>query len=189
MDVIMVSDIFGVTEHVDTLARRIAPEGRVRVLDPYGGRRRAFADEDAAYGAFLAECGHAGYARLVRGALDLADECVLVGFSAGAAAVWTALDGFCGPVRRFVGFYPSRVRDNPDIALSVPTILIFPAVERHFDVEALIVALAGHKTLTCVRTEYAHGFMNPLSQGFDPLGLERFARVVRGVVGEAGERG
>lgn len=187
MDVVMVSDIFGLTEHLDVLARRVALDySRVRVLDPYGGVRRNFVDEEAAYLAFLADCGHARYARLVRDALDQSVGLVLIGFSAGAAAAWTALDGFRGPVRRFLGFYPSRIRNNPDIDLTTPTTLIFPAQERHFDVGALMTALAGHKTLTCVRTGYAHGFMNPLSPGFDPHGLEMYAEVMTDFVGGSG---
>jgi dienelactone hydrolase len=190
MDVIMVADIFGRTEHLEALVRRVTPDGlRARLLDPYGGLTRTFADEEAAYRAFLSECGHARYARLVRDALDQSGECVLIGFSAGAAAAWTALDGFRGPVRRFLGFYPSRIRDNPDIDLTTPTTLVFPARERHFDVGALMTVLARHETLTCVRTAYAHGFMNPFSPGFDPRGVETYAKVMADCVGGGGMAG
>lgn len=186
MDVIMVADIFGRTEHLEALARRVAPDGhRIRLLDPYGGLARAFADEEAAYRAFLSECGHARYARLVRDALERSAGFVLIGFSAGAAAAWTALDGFRSPVRHFLGYYPSRIRNNPDINLTAPTTLVFPARERHFDVGALMAVLAQHETLTCVRTEYAHGFMNPLSSGFDPQGLEIYAALMAAFVGGA----
>lgn len=187
MDVWMIADIFGVSEALASLGRAAFPDARVRVLDPFGGERQTFSDENAAYRSFVEACGHDRYAWLVRQWVETFSEpAVLVGFSAGASAAWRALDGYRGgTVRHFLGFYPTQIRHHLGISAHVPTTLVFPAMERHFDVAALQAELAARELVTCIATSYAHGFMNPLSPGFSPEGHGRFQDEMGRLVGWA----
>ncbi|EPR39847.1 dienelactone hydrolase [Desulfovibrio sp. X2] len=175
---ILATDIFGQNEYMDILARVLAPApGAGRVTDPYEGRRRRFAGRDEAYAAYKAECGPDRYAEVVAAALaglreeDASARPVLLGFSAGAGAVWRAA---CGPaaqgVLRAYCYYSVQIRHDADLAPRCPCTLVFPAREEVMDVAAMQQRLAGRPNVTCVSTPYAHGFMNHASPGFDETG-------------------
>ena len=184
---LLVADIFGQTEALDALAADLAPNATsVRIVAPYGGSAPHFSSSDDAYAAFLEHCGHDAYLAKVRSALQCLEEPVLlVGFSAGASAAWRALDqDDSGKICQFVGFYPTRIRYHLGISLHVPTTLIFPSTEPLFAVNELIADLAYFSGVSCLHTEYMHGFMNPASPGFDPFAHTTFSAYLRALLHE-----
>ena len=57
MRVLIVTDIFGVTASVLSLANALMAErAHVEVVDPYDGKEKSFSHEQSAYDAFLANC-------------------------------------------------------------------------------------------------------------------------------------
>ncbi|EGB15616.1 hypothetical protein DND132_2413 [Pseudodesulfovibrio mercurii] len=169
MDILLATEIWGRTPHVDELADRLRPHARrIAVADPYDGRDPHFPDEDTAYAAYLDRGGLEPYARRV---LDLVNTAarptLLVGFSAGAGAAWAAVCTRGTPLLHACCFYGSAIRTMTHMTPRAPVDLIFPNAEPHFDVAALAATLAANPLVTCHRAEAGHGFMNPLSANHD----------------------
>jgi dienelactone hydrolase len=177
-NVIIITDIYGVTDAVNTLREELCAGGvSVIVLDPYGGFIKSFADEQMAYQAFTLECGHQQYVAQVLDTLKgLQGKTVLLGFSAGASAAWKAVDQLESNVRHVIGFYPSQIRNHLDVQPICPVTLVFPSFEQHFDVESCIAQVAKLEQVQCIQTKYLHGFMNPLSVNFNAQGSSFFNR-------------
>jgi dienelactone hydrolase len=183
--VVFASDIFGRTEDFERLAERVASvAASCAIIDPYHGKRQSFMDEEQAYGIFLQECGFDQYAERIEAVLEESPApTIVVAFSAGASSAWKALDRHrSAGVELFVGFYPSQIRNSLDVVPSCPVTLIFPESEPHFDVGKVIEAVSRGNGVTCVQVPFRHGFMNPASANFNPLGAEQFAQALEGLV-------
>lgn len=177
MNIVVVTDIFGLTEHVMDLAETVRPAGgSVQIVDPYKGVSHAFKDESEAYAYFADHAGLEAYARYLTDTVSAINgDCLVVGFSVGAAAAWKTAGCYAGKnLRRVIGFYGSQIRYHTDIKPVCPTMLLFPKSEDHFDVQALASHLEGKDGLECIRTDYLHGFMNPLSRNFDETGHAKY---------------
>ncbi|MFW6325092.1 MAG: dienelactone hydrolase family protein [Desulfovibrionales bacterium] len=177
--VLVITDIFGRTKAIDSLADAFSSQGRpCRVIDPYTGERPDFPSEQEAYVGFLSRTGHSRYSGRVKREIEATrDDCVVVGFSAGASCAWKALEGISsGRVRHFIGFYPGRIRKHLTVRPSCPATLIFPKMEDHFDVHAVILELTAIRGVECIRTGFLHGFMNPCSENHSPEGAGQFTR-------------
>ena len=173
MHTVIATDIFGLTRHVTVLAGRI---GSLRIVDPYKGVRQTFADEGEAYSYFTDNVGLETYAGYVNDTVSAINgDCLLVGFSVGAAAGWQTAGGYIGKnLRGVVGFYGSQIRRHSGLQPMCPVTLVFPKTEEHFDVQELAACLEGRDGLECIRTDYLHGFMNPLSRNFDEAGYSQY---------------
>lgn len=167
MKFIIVSDIFGVTRHLITLAQSISSE--YEIIDPYNGQIMEFESEPQAYERFCARCGLHRYTDLViKRILSSSQRVLIVGFSVGASAVWNTLDKDCAlMIEKAVCFYGSRIRDNSNLKPRCPALLIFPSKEVSFSVSDLSSALSKTYNVTCINTKYFHGFMNKCSDNFD----------------------
>ncbi|MBA3010137.1 MAG: hypothetical protein KKF12_11055 [Proteobacteria bacterium] len=168
MDVLIAADIFGHTPALDRLAGRVGLNA-THIIDPYGGRIK-FRDEALAHEFFSTRVGIAAYADIIADRLEKNPRIrSLIGFSAGAAAIWhlSGTPAFAH-IRRAIGFYPSQIRHHLHIHPMFDTQLFFPASEPHFDVDGLISALENTPNLSCCKTAGFHGFMNELSRNFDP---------------------
>jgi len=182
-NVIIITDIYGVTDAVNTLREALCADAiSAIVLDPYEGFIKNFASEKSAYQAFLQECGHQQYVAKVRDLLKgMPGKTVLLGFSAGASAAWKAVDILESKVSHVIGFYPSQIRNHLDVEPLCPVTLVFPRYEQHFDVELCIAQIAKIEQVQCIQTEYLHGFMNPLSVNFNAQGRSFFDRYISDV--------
>lgn len=180
MIILLATDIFGITDAVESLSKRLNVVCEsVQILDPYGAKRMNFQDEDQAYEAFNQLCGLEAYATLCAKALEarLDEDLVMIGFSMGASAIWKALDGRTNVnIKSFYGFYSSQIRYFLDAKINVSCTLFFPKYEKHFDVDEVITQLVNHEKITCLKTEYLHGFMNPYSINYDAKGYEEYSR-------------
>lgn len=168
--ILLATDIFGHTPEVQSLARDLASgrAGRVRIVSPYGPERPRFASEMEAYAAFSSRTSITKYAkqlsaRLREGPVDLA-----VGFSVGASALWLCLaESAPWLPKRAELYYGSRIREHALLRPCCPTRLIFAANEASFDPTELarLLCEAGHNAEVVPGS--VHGFMNPLSTGYD----------------------
>ena len=175
MPIIMVaSDIFGRTRALERLCRDLGPG--TRLIDPYGGKQMAFGDEARAYACFTEQTGLTAYTDKVRTRVEACREPVmLVGFSAGATASWCLACGKAASnLTRAVCFYGSRIRDFTDLAPRVRVDCILPESEPGFSIPELADVLSQKEGVSLRTTAYAHGFMNPLSKGYDAGGYERY---------------
>lgn len=170
-------DIFGHTPALDRLAEKIAGRtrpGKIKIIDPYDmdsyGNRRFFRREEAAYDYFKAWSGIPEYSRRISDKVNRETNPVaLVGFSAGASAIWhLSGEDNTPPVSCALGFYGSQIRHYPDIVPGFPVHLIFPDYEPHFDVDVLARAISSTPKVSCEKAPGRHGFMNEYSRNFDP---------------------
>ena len=170
MDILLATEIWGRTPHADALAHSLRPfAARVLVIDPYDGLDPGFPDEASAYAAYVERCGHEAYARrVILAAAGAAGPIFLAGCSAGAGAVWAAVCTENLPLAGACCFYGSVIRNMAERTPLAPVDLIFPDREDHFDVAALMAALAAKPLARCHRAEAGHGFMNPLSANYSP---------------------
>ena len=205
MNIIIVTDIFGKTVYTDNLSLLLQLRDAFTVtVDPYQGGYRNFIDEKEAYAAFISECGHDEYARILEQSMarmekspdadfkgknffsvnknESSNASILISFSAGASAAWIAAAGVYGnSIRHLIGFYPTQIRNHLDITPQCPTTLLFPMVEGHFDVNELIQKLSEKKNTICIKTNFMHGFMNPLSKNFSQKAYTFFLSIIRSV--------
>lgn len=177
---LIVSDIFGRTPALEALAREL----RADILAPYDGSGPRFPSEKQAYTAFLDTGGLETYTHKLRGFLTAHSETTtLIAFSAGATAAWITLAGPAGSrIRQGVLFYGSRIRDHVALRPRCPVRLIFAAHEASCNPEDLLASLTGPNLHTQIVPGSRHGFMNPLSSGYDPALYARFTRELHHLV-------
>ena len=176
LNVIICSDIFGQGPHLQTLLDEIDLKGQCKIFDPYNGQEQNFNSESDAYQAFTSAGGVEGYIERLKPIMAEADEAInLVGFSAGAVAAYVAINQMhLNPQSRLFGFYPGQIRHYLDMHNRYSCRMIFPKFERHFDLAAVCKELNRKKGLSQEHTDYMHGFMNPLSEGFSDTGYQEY---------------
>ncbi|GEK09448.1 dienelactone hydrolase family protein [Pseudoalteromonas sp. McH1-7] len=173
MTILIVTDIFGHTEHVNRFANSLGRD--VKVLSPYVEEPTNVTEAEC-YQFFLAQCGHQRFAEKVVAAIDALNPKLIIGFSAGGAAAWVALSEFSSvnSVEHLIAFYPSQLRNHLQHKPNCDVSIFFAQVEPHFDVEPVIDTLRCKKGVSCVRTRYLHGFMNKLSTNFDSYAYSHY---------------
>lgn len=183
MQVILVTDIFGVTEAVLALAVSLSnADEKAIVIDPFLGEMQEFPNEQQAYAAFVKHCGHQNYLSKVKTSIaSAAEPVILLAFSAGASAAYKALEDCDKKVIQLIGFYPSQIRNHLDIVPKCPVTLIFPKREKHFSIDPVLESLALIACVHCYKSAYLHGFMNPLSLNYDPKSAGQFTRLINRV--------
>lgn len=181
MKVLIITDIFGVTAAVLSLASSLQDEQtHVEVIDPYDGNEKLFVDDQSAYEAFLANCGHDSYFNKVQNTISSSiDELVIIGFSAGASAAWRNMESnWQSKVLHFLGFYPGQIRHYLYITPKYPCTIVLPNREEHFSVSEVSSLLKEIDNVHCIHTEFGHGFMNPFSYHFSNAGADAFNKVI-----------
>ena len=189
MKLILVPDIFGCTtefqQYANTqksmLDKMINQDIELVLVDPYQGQTFEFDNDTQAYEKYLSLGGHEHYLSLIKKEIESNknDDVYIVGFSAGASAIWRALDGFKSDKHcEFSGFYPSQIRNFLDIKLNIKSHIIFPKSESHFEVKDVMESLGHYEALKISHTQYQHGFMNPNSKGFNESALNEYQRHV-----------
>ena len=171
MTLIIVTDIFGLSDHTSTMAHRLEEAGlSVQVVDPYAGKKLSLRDEEDAYQTFLHNCGHEQYAKLVSNAIQaIKGKITMLAFSSGAAAAWSALGtAHKNKISHFIGLYPTQIQHNLHVRPDCPVTLLLPKLEEGFDVDGLMQDLSSLDTVTCIKLDLYHGFMNPSSVNFVP---------------------
>lgn len=180
---IILPDIFGhthaMTKMVDWLSTN--SEQTCAVIDPYESKVQVLLNDEAtAYDYFMSQVGLDAYFKKTLDALTHEKEAFeLIGFSVGATTAWRVAAQPIANLKAVTCFYGSQIRNFATLQPLVPTKLVFPAYEAHFDVDALIK----HLRLTYLKSErahqadaawveikqlpYLHGYMNPLSVNYN----------------------
>lgn len=182
MNILLVTEIWGRTPYLESLATALRSTAAiVSVVDPYCGVDPHFSSEDEAYAHYLAECGHDEFARRVAHAVATASEPIfLVGFSAGAGAVWQVVTkGENDVVKRAACFYGSSIRTMSERTPTVQTDLIFSCFEPHFAVDEVMMSMQGKAMVHCHKADHGHGFMNPLSKNYSEKGYAQWLAWIR----------
>jgi len=183
MRLLVCSDIFGVTKALREQISQITDD--YLLLAPASAELAAdsdgclFADDQVAYQAFLAAGGLALYQQKVAAALQVYQPSHLLGFSAGAAALWqSAADAhLVANVQQGLLCYGGQIRHLTELSPKCALTLLW-ADESHFCVEALSLQIAHLHTqlapqlsakatpVTQLHWAYGHGFINPCSKNY-----------------------
>lgn len=192
MRLLVCSDIFGVTNALYEQVSQITDD--YLLLAPASAESAAgsssclFADDQVAYQAFLAAGGLAIYQQKVAAALQVYQPSHLLGFSAGAAALWqSASDAhLVGNVQQGLLCYGGQIRHLTELTPKCALTLLW-ADESHFCVEALSQQLASQlepqlapqldpnaAPVTQLHWAYGHGFINPCSKNYKAAAARLF---------------
>ncbi|GAB59437.1 dienelactone hydrolase family protein [Rheinheimera nanhaiensis] len=179
--VLLITDIFGQCTGLNRLLTDLRQSGvTLHLVDPYQGKPQQFADEQQAYAAYSAECGHNAYAAIAAQALQSHSQPIelAIGFSAGATALWRALAATdSSRLKQAVLYYPGQIHQHLTLQPQVPTQVIFGHSEPHFAVDDICRQLQ-QQGVTAISTPYAHGFINPASKAFNEAAyLQYLARL------------
>lgn len=184
--ILVASDIFGMTEAFQRLARSLGAEPVL--LCAHEDQALCLQSEAEAYERFMQTGGVGAYVHRMRAVL--ADDpaiTALVGFSAGATAGWIAA---CSVEAQRLGtavlFYGSRIRDHAALIPACPVRLIFAEHEDGFDPRPLVQGLAARGIPAELVRGAGHGFMNELSAKYSPQLHLHFLGELRRLMGASG---
>lgn len=170
--IVLVHEIYGVNEHMKHMQKRLCKPG-IHVICPnllHKETPYTYAEEALAYQNFVQNTGFEhGVQQVNQVIAELKQQyhkVGVVGFSVGATIAWLCSENkMCDFV---VGCYGSRIRNHTDIEPACPTLLIFPAEEKTFDVHALVETLKKkeYKQLKLKSFPGVHGFIDSFSQNY-----------------------
>jgi len=193
--ILLITDIFGETSEFQRFANSLREHyDNVETISPYSSTQtlqlnKVLHNEQAVYQFFVQTCGHEQYALICSQFLEYCQKrkseqngssdhsLTLVAFSAGASAMWRAVStksahdkAMLPKMTQFIGFYPSQIRHHTQLTPSIPSLLIFPDHEPHFNVDSVITNLekANHEKqqVWMVKTPWLHGFFNIYSEHY-----------------------
>ncbi|WP_426369303.1 dienelactone hydrolase family protein [Pseudocolwellia sp. HL-MZ7] len=196
-NIYIVADIFGITpallELKDELATSLALANKsvsfIIIVDPYQGQQMNFDNETNAYEYFIERVGVEKYAQhlysiLSNQTINLLNKSQnslkaktraktkaktkVIGFSVGAAAMWSISDKDNLNVEQAIYFYGSQIRHLTHIHPKMESTVVLPAMEEHFDLDVLQERLENLSLISIKRSRFYHGFMNKKSINFDP---------------------
>jgi dienelactone hydrolase len=183
MNTLIVTDIFGKTEHIQHFADSLP--GEILILDPYDGKNMGFINEAQAYEYFNKNIGLQEYTECLKYYLSIKQEPIyLIGFSVGATAIWNAscLVDHCSSVVGASCFYGSKIRLSSHVIPVFPITLIWPQSEEGFSISALIQELSGKQNVQQQRSDYLHGFMNKLSINYNEKAVALYCKSIQAIL-------
>jgi dienelactone hydrolase len=179
MDTLIISDIFGRTDALIRLAAELSKDALI--FDPYDAVMMDFDNEQNAYSFFSENIGVNTYAiKLAQYISKFTSPVRLIGFSAGASAIWNiAGEGTSKYIKTAFCYYGSQIRQNTEVNPVFPVNLIAPASEEHFSVDKLIERVSGKAHVRVRQVPFLHGFMNEQSANFHLAGYQQELRLLR----------
>ncbi|PKF60793.1 hypothetical protein CW745_13035 [Psychromonas sp. psych-6C06] len=176
---VFISDIFGQSEALKSLAQAISDE--FIIIAPYSGQSITFANEQEAYHYFTKQIGLDDYAQQVKTQLAKIKQPInIIAFSVGGAALWLNAEQLKqSQVNQVVCFYPSQIRHHLTIQPQVAMTLVLPICEKHFDIDEMAKRLAKTNLVTLEKSVYQHGFMNQLSNNFNLQGYKKYCHILQ----------
>jgi hypothetical protein len=181
---LVATDIFGATAALrSALAQLQSASAEIQLQislcqpDSCDTDQFVFTDDQLAYQAFLRHGGLDRYQSQVATMLEQHQPDLVLGFSAGAAALWSALSTAKPPVTAATALlcYGGQIRQYHHVAPGGPVTCLW-SDEKHFDVVALQQQLSQYHNLQQRHWPLPHGFINPHSAGFDALAAAEFWR-------------
>jgi len=132
-----------------------------------------FADDQLAYQAFVQQGGLERYQVQVQARLHAQPADLLLGFSAGAAALWSLLSMATPGAGKALLCYGGQIRQCSALVPRWPVTCLW-SDEQHFDVRALQQKLQQYPGLQQQHWPQPHGFINPHSKGYQPEAAAEF---------------
>lgn len=169
MNILIASDIFGETASHLELCERLSKYHLVTSISPYVQTPPRFNSESDAYHTFLKMGGMENYTARINTVEGANETEVVLGFSAGGAAIWASQNTFPALVQG-IAFYPGQIRHYLETNVICPWQIVFAKFERHFNQEDVLNTLAKNKNLSLYRAPFEHGFINPQSENFNETG-------------------
>lgn len=169
MEMILVSDVFGVTPALLDMANKLKP---CIIVDPYEGQMMDFQNEKEAYAYFVKAVGLDNFLSILNHVLLPIEHPVsLVGFSVGASVIWRLSAIQNGNfIKQAFCYYGSQIRNFTEVEPNFPIQMILPRSEPHFDVTKLQNHLSLKSNVITRKVNYLHGFMNYFSNNYNQIG-------------------
>lgn len=186
MKLIVVTDIFGLTDALDSLLESISSHCEsIEIVDPYDNCYPNFESEREAYACFTERVGLTRYAEKLESVLQGREESslVLLGFSVGASAIWVLsekLEKYRNT--RGICFYSSQIRNYLDLMPKIEIDMYLAKEEPAYDVDEIMAALSAKESVRCRKTDYLHGFMNGKSKNFRKEGCLSYINAIRSTI-------
>ncbi len=178
---LVATDIFGATPGLQqALTQQPAVvNGQLQLTlcqpDSCGNTSTVFADDQLAYQAFLQHGGLEHYQQQVHQALAAQQPDLVLGFSAGAAALWCSLSSAdcADSTGQALLCYGGQIRQYSELTPHWPVTCVW-SDESHFDVMALQQKLSQAGNVRQLHWPQRHGFINPHSSGFNAAAAAEF---------------
>lgn len=181
---LVATDIFGSTPQLQLALSSLQQsmpeiELSIRIAQPASCQSEpaVFANDQLAYQAFVRHGGLEHYQRQLASMLEQHQPDLLLGFSAGAAALWCALGhaDSSAPQTKALLCYGGQIRQHYLVAPRIPVTCLW-SDETHFDVVTQQRQLSQHSNLQQQHWPQQHGFINPYSAGFAAKAATEFWR-------------
>ena len=171
---LIASDIFGNSPETQIQANSLAKmlNIEVQIITPYYTEQR-FEDENEAYGTFINAGGIDAYIAKIKQFKKPEKVTYLLGFSAGAAALWCASNMFYKAKQQTL-LYPGQIRHYLDLSPQISTQVLLAKYEPTSCVATIAATLASKTMVIAQVTHHSHGFINPQSVGYDKCAADTF---------------
>jgi len=165
MNIILITDIFGVTPALLTLSQALKAN---TIVDPYQGQQLAFENEADAYAYFSENVGLDAYLAQLKKVVSITPaKSTLIGFSIGATTLWRLSETtLANRIEQGFGFYGGQIRKYTDIKPQFDIELVLPKSEPHFSIDELQNTLDQTQRVKMLNSNYYHGFMNIYSDNY-----------------------
>ncbi len=167
---LLATDIFGRTDFTDRFCEELGQVfSSLKTISPYQEEVYHFSNEADAYRTYTEQCDHKKYeSSLSHEIASIPEPLYLIGFSAGASAVWQAIGRQEFPhLVGFTGFYPGQIRNHLDLSPCCKSRIVFAREEITFDVREAVATLSATPKVQCEISPFKHGFLNPLSENYN----------------------
>lgn len=178
MNILLAADIFGNCPTFQRIITELSNTASVVSVTPYQNQVKQFASEDEAYDAFLSAGGMEEYIKRIHVISEQQQFDVLIGFSAGGAAIWAAQTYF-KHVQHAIAFYPGQLRHYLDVTPNTNWSLIFANHEKHFDQATIIEKVIQYQSVAACRSPFEHGFINCASNAFNQQASDHFIAMLK----------
>ena len=170
MKILVIADMYGTSPQLLQFASELA--GDVSIIT--AGENSTSKINNKAHRSEANEQQH--YANKVASKIRNLSPHLLIGFGVGSSAAWQALSMLqeANKPQQLIAFYPSHTLDVPVSQLACPVTFYFAQHEFDFDVTPIVTMLNSQKSVSCIRTRYQHGFMEPLSGHYDPCAYRHY---------------
>jgi len=181
---LIASDIFGMSEAFLSLVNDVNIDDSVLTVVPYQQPQTVFKNEAQAYQCFQDYGGITAYIHSLKQHLKCnLDIKQVIGFSAGAAAIYKAMselsnDGISINNLTLILFYPSQIRHYSGSHINCRCHIIFPEFEPHFSLPDVIQVLQQQSGIKVEQSSYQHGFMNRDSRAFDQTAYNHYCQML-----------
>ena len=180
MKLLVATDIWGLSAALRQALQQLPDIAlKLEFAEPASAAGATFGDEQQAYQAFVATGGVPAYQALLTEKIRRHKPDILLGFSAGAAALWA-----CSPQcadKSMLLVYGGQIRHDSALKPACRVHCLWTD-ESHFDVRALQSTLASTQNPNSFSQQhwpYGHGFVNPLSGHYDQAGAALFWQFCR----------